>query len=122
MASKIEIVIVEKRNINYECFLHELFREIKESRILYIILYILHDASSIYDAPSSSSFEITEPLHQQPTNNAITHPKKAEYLAFKLDRSREKEGRYVSHKLFLSRCISENVIPNGLRLEPEPTI
>lgn len=35
---------------------------------------------------------------------------------------REKEGRYVSHKSFLPRCVSENVIPNGFRLELEPTI
>ena len=35
---------------------------------------------------------------------------------------REKEGGYVNHKLFLACCISENIIPNGLRLELEPTI
>ena len=76
------------------------------------------------DAPSSSNFEVTEPLHQQPTNNAVIHPKKAEYLkaAFKFCRLREKEGGYVYHRLFLSCCISENIIPNGLRLELEPTI
>ena len=69
------------------------------------------------NAPSSSIFQVTEPLHGQPTNNANTHPKKAEYLTFKFDRSREKEGRYITHKLFLSRCTSENVIPKGLTLE-----
>ena len=48
--------------------------------------------------------------------------KKAEYLAFKLDRLRDKAGRYESHKSFLEKCITENVIPNGLKLELEPTI
>ena len=32
------------------------------------------------NAPSSSNFELTEPLHQQPTNNAITHPKKKQNI------------------------------------------
>ena len=33
-----------------------------------------------------------------------------------------KKERYVNHILFLSRCISENVIPNSLKLELELTI
>ena len=32
------------------------------------------------------------------------------------------EGRHVSHRLFLTRCIPENVIPNGLRLKLERTV
>ena len=35
---------------------------------------------------------------------------------------RDKAGRYESHKLFLEKCITKNVIPNGLKLELEPTI
>ena len=38
--------------------------------------------------------------------------KKTEYLAFKLDRLRDKAGRYERHKSFLEKCITENVIPN----------
>ena len=74
------------------------------------------------DDRSCSNFGVIQPLHQLPPNNAITHSKNAEYLAFQLDRLRDKEGRYVNHKLFLSRCISENAILNGLRVELEPTI
>ena len=48
--------------------------------------------------------------------------KKAEYLALKLDRLRDKAGRYESQKSFLEKCIAENVIPNGLKLELQPTI
>ena len=48
--------------------------------------------------------------------------KKAEYLPFKLDSLRDKAGRYESNKLFLEKCITKNVIPNGLKLELEPTI
>lgn len=69
------------------------------------------------NAPSSSIFQVTEPLHGKPTNNANTHPKKVKYLTFKSDRSRKKEGRYITHKLFLSCCTSKNVIPKGLTLE-----
>ena len=60
------------------------------------------------DAPSSSNFEVTEPLHQQPTNNAVIHPKKAEYLkaAFKFCRLREKEEKkedmYITDYFYLA--------------------
>ena len=74
------------------------------------------------DAPSSTNLTVTELLHQQLINNVITHPKSSEYFVFKLDRLTEKEWRYVNHKLFLSRCFSENAITNGLRLELEATI
>ena len=37
------------------------------------------------------------------------------------DKLREKDSRYVSHKLLLLRCISGKVVPNGFRLELELT-
>ena len=48
--------------------------------------------------------------------------KKAEKLAFKLNRSRDKIGRYNSHMLFLEICIMGNVILNGLKLDLQPSI
>ena len=50
------------------------------------------------------------------------HSKKAEYLAFKLDKSQGKVVRYNSHMLFLEKWIMENVISNGLKLDLQPTI
>ena len=48
--------------------------------------------------------------------------RKAEYLAFKSDSLRDKAGRYNSHHLFLTHCISENIILIGLKLEVKPAI
>ena len=48
--------------------------------------------------------------------------KKYNILHLSLTDLEEKEGRYVSQKLFLTFCISENVILNDLRLELEPTV
>ena len=43
-------------------------------------------------------------------------------LAFKLDRLKDKCGRYESHVVFLRKCLENNVIPNGLRAYVEPSI
>ena len=40
----------------------------------------------------------------------------------KLNRFKEKSARYESHKDFLSSCITEKLIPKGLKLQLEPTI
>ena len=72
------------------------------------------------NAPSTSN-DMT-PSEDSPNNIIKNDSKKAECLAFKLDRLRDKAGRYNSHHSFLTRCISENIIPNGLKLELEPTI
>ena len=42
-------------------------------------------------------------------------------MSFKLNRLRDKAGRYES-QCIIEKCITENVIPNGLKLELEPTI
>ena len=54
------------------------------------------------DTPSSSNFEITESLQQQPTINANTHPKKVEHLAFKLDRFRGKRRKICKSKIIFN--------------------
>ena len=43
-------------------------------------------------------------------------------VALKLNRLKEKHARYESHKEFLTRCISEKLVPQGLKLELEPMI
>ena len=45
-----------------------------------------------------------------------------ETLAFKLDKLHDKVGRYESHVAFLTKCIDNNVTPNGLRVYVEPSI
>ena len=40
----------------------------------------------------------------------------------KLNRLKDKAVRNKSHKHFLSRCIAEELVPKGLKLELEPTI
>ena len=55
-------------------------------------------------------------------NSSGNRSKRAEYLAFKLNRLRDKVGIYNSYTLFLEKCITENVIPNGLKLDLQPTI
>ena len=48
--------------------------------------------------------------------------KNKEQIALKLNRLKDKAVRYKSHKDFLSRCIVEEPVPKGLKLELEPTI
>ena len=55
-------------------------------------------------------------------NSNISQSINKEGVALKLNRLREKQARYESHKEFLSRCISEKLVPTGLKLELEPTI
>ena len=43
-------------------------------------------------------------------------------IVIKLDRLQDKSTKYKSHKQFLEKCISEKVIPDGLRINVEPTI
>ena len=44
------------------------------------------------------------------------------YIYIYIYRLKEKHARYESHKEFLTRCISEKLVPNGLKLELERTI
>ena len=45
-----------------------------------------------------------------------------EQQAMKLNRLKDKNARYQSHREFLSQCIKSKVIPKGVNLELEPTI
>ena len=45
-----------------------------------------------------------------------------EQQAMKLNRLKDKDARYQSHREFLSQCIESKLIPKGLKLELEPTI
>ena len=71
---------------------------------------------------TSSTGYSNNQVEQHGFNSSANHSKRAEYLAFKLDRLRDKVGRYSSHMLFLEKCITENVIPNGLKLDLQATI
>ena len=70
---------------------------------------------------------VTPPTQTDSTETIITvndtqEDKKVRYNARKLDRLNDKEARFISHKDFLERCLTANVIPNGLKLELEPSI
>ena len=45
-----------------------------------------------------------------------------ERLAFRLDRLNDKRCRYESHELFLKKCLSDNNVPNGLKVFVELSI
>ena len=45
-----------------------------------------------------------------------------DFLVSKLDRLHDKHERFVSHKEFLQKCLENNVVPKGLKLELEPSI
>ena len=62
-------------------------------------------------------------MKQHTVHDNWDHPKKnKEQIALKLNRLKDKAVRYKSHKDFLSRCIAEERVPKGLKLELEPTI
>ena len=56
------------------------------------------------------------------SNNTYTGSNQARYLVSKLDRLHDKKERYQSHRQFLKKCLDNDIIPNGLRLELEPSI
>jgi len=70
--------------------------------------------STLIDEPQGIDFSYLTP--QRRSNNNKT------YNAVKLNRLQDKASRYNSHKEFLSQCIQNKLIPNGLKMEMEPTI
>ena len=73
------------------------------------------------DTASASTETVIE--NYVPTNEAETPAgPHARYLVSKLDRLHDKKERYNSHRQFLQKCLDNNIIPNGLRLDLEPTI
>ena len=52
-----------------------------------------------------------------------THNQKSRsYLAIQLNRLKDKQVRFKSHKEFVSLCITDGLVPNGLDLMLEPII
>ena len=70
----------------------------------------------INDLPLVS--ESTETIVSNPNHN----PKKKEYLAIKLDKLNENKRRFESHENYLSKCLTNNLIPNRLKVYVEPSI
>ena len=54
--------------------------------------------------------------------NPIYAEREREKLAFRLDRLNDKRCRYESHENFLKKCLSNNLVPNGLKVFIEPSI
>ena len=52
----------------------------------------------------------------------VTDNKKVSYLTHKLDRIHDKLARFQSHKEFHERCLKDQVIPNALKVNLEPSI
>ena len=48
--------------------------------------------------------------------------KQKENIALKRNRLKDKSIRYESHKDLLNRCLTEKLVPKGLRLELEPKV
>ena len=48
--------------------------------------------------------------------------KTCNHLVIKLNRLKDKEARFESHKYFLTSCVNEGLVPKGLELMLESTI
>ena len=73
------------------------------------------------DVPfASASTETVISAYETPLHHPTSSD--ARYLVSKLDRLHDKKERYQSHLGFLQKCLEENIIPKGLRLELEPSI
>ena len=82
------------------------------------------DNPAILVSEASTSTLITDNLKED--QNYLITPTFAErhkeQQAKKLNRLKNKNARYQSHREFLSQCIESKLIPKGLKLELEPTI
>lgn len=75
------------------------------------------------DTLSSASTETV--IHNYipaPSNEPAPVGSNTRYLVSKLDRLHDKKERYSSHRQFLQKCLDNDIVPNGLRLDLEPTI
>ena len=62
----------------------------------------------------------TETIVRNPVYQELEREK--EHLTFKLDKLNDKKCRYESHEAFLNKCLTNNLIPNGLKVYVEPSI
>ena len=74
-----------------------------------------------FESPSTESV-ITLYESEGTANHSAVTSNHSRYLVSKLDRLHDKKERYQSHQVFLQKCLDENIIPKGLRLELEPSI
>ena len=72
---------------------------------------------------------VTNPIGDTSSNESIVtvidrHKEdgRIRYTARKIDRLNDKQSRFESHKEFLERCLTSNVIPHGLKIELEASI
>ena len=73
---------------------------------------------------ASTATLIADDLNED-QNFLITHTfaeRHKDQQAIKLNRLKDKNARYQSHREFLLQCIEPKLIPKGLKLELEPTI
>ena len=82
----------------------------------------LHTHTHIY---VSSTAKLTEENLEVNNDLLLTENQKERnttYLAIKLNRLKDKQARFVSHKEFLTRCVAEELVLKGLEVALEPTI
>ena len=69
-----------------------------------------------------------QPLNSVSTETVVHNPRyreterEKEHLTFKLDKLNDKKCRFESHEAFLNKCLTNNLIPNGLKVYVEPSI
>ena len=77
----------------------------------------------LVDVPSTAT--LTEENLEVNNDLLLTENQKKRnttYLAIKLNRLKDKQVRFVSHKEFLTRCFAKELVPKGLEVTLEPTI
>ena len=77
----------------------------------------------LVDAPSTAT--LTEEILEVNNDLLLTENQKERnttYLAIKLNRLKDTQARFVSHKELLTRCVAEELVPKGLEVTLEPTI
>ena len=87
----------------------------KRSRVQDEPIVPLLTVTNTIDATSSNESIVTV-IERQEDNGRIR------YTARKIDRLNDKQARFESHREFLERCLTSNVIPRGLKLELEASI
>ena len=83
-----------------------------------------NDGTNMSDSPTLQVNDV--PLESGSTETVRINPNhnsnEKEYLAFKLDKLNDKKARFVSHENYLTKCLTNNLIPNGLKVYVEPSI
>ena len=82
----------------------------------------LHTHTHIY---VSSTAKLTEENLEVNNDLLLTENQKernTRYLAIELNRLKDKQAKFVSHKEFLTCCVAGELVPKGLEVVLEPTI